>query len=130
MVGVTTDNKRVIGGFFPMVNSEGVSLEIIVMMFDQNGDVPDWRGFWKDAMSHGWNPRSTRTKILSCIGEQFGPKVKEHHRVTLNFLHDFEIAHRNDDKPEMQRLLRERKQVDLETQRKRLIKTIKQHTRA
>ena len=116
---MTTDGKRVIGGIFPLVNSEGIILEIIVSQLRQDNSVVDWFGFWKEAMKFGWNPGSTKTKILCCIGEEFGPQVRESLQPTLELLCDLEGT--EDPIP----LLQQQHQRELETQRTRLIKQLK-----
>jgi hypothetical protein len=122
---VTTDGRNVIGGFFPIVSSEGFPLEILLHQMQQRGDVPDWYGFWKESMESGWNPRSTVTRITTAVGDVFGPKVKEQVSEMLEFLYEFEMAVRDDDEDEMKRLLLERREKDRKEQRGRLITTIK-----
>lgn len=106
VVGVTTDGRPVVGGLFPLVSSEGIPLEVVIQQLDKEGRVPDWYGFWKDAMSSGWNPGSTVTKIESSVGEVLGPKVREQVSEVLRFL--LEIENAKDDEDEVKRLLIER----------------------
>lgn len=125
IVGRTVDGKRVMGGFFPVVSSEGYPLMLILMDMERKGFVPDWLGFWNDAMKAGWNPRSTVTRITTEVGDAFGPKAKEQVSETTEFLYNFEMASRDGNEDEMKRLLLERRKIDQKDQRQRLIDTIK-----
>lgn len=64
------------GGWFPLVNSEGISLEVVLSTFRDNGLVPCWPSFIDEAVRHGWNLGSLRTKISNTTGDVHGP----HHR--------------------------------------------------
>lgn len=129
VVGRTTEGKRVIGGIFPIVSSEGIPLEVILGDLDRKGCVIDWYDFWKESVSSGWNPRSTITKITTAVGDVQGPKIKEKVGEMLEFLYKVEMATQEDDEDEVKRLLLERRETDRKEQRTRLINTIK-HMRA
>ena len=105
-------------------------LEVVVSQFHSKGYVIDWYGFWKEAMKHGWNPRSTVTKILSSIGEVLGPKVREGMGQTLKFLYEFEMTQRSGDETRMRELLLQQRRDDLRRQRNRLIKKLKTRVRS
>jgi hypothetical protein len=122
---VTTDGKQVIGGVFPLVSSEGIPLEVLVQQIHHNGRVIDWYGFWNDSLKAGWNPHSTRTKILTSIGETLGPKIREEHRKILDFLYEVEMATRNEDEERVKELLLEHRELERKTQRKRLLNKLK-----
>ena len=125
---MTPEGKQVIGGLFPLVSSEGILLEVIVQELDSKNYVVDWFDFWTSSVKSGWNPRSTRTKILCCIGEQFGPKVREQHEKILDFLYELEMAKKNEDEPKMIELLLEHRKLEQKEQRQRLLNTL--HKRA
>lgn len=120
---MTTEGKPVIGGVFPLVNSEGILLEVLISRMHDKGYVIDWHGFWKEAMENGWNPRSTVTKIATSVGEVLGPEVREGVERSLRFLHELEEA--KGDGPKMLKLLRERRREDLRERRERLIKILR-----
>lgn len=62
-----------ITGWFPLVNSEGLPLEVVLLTFEHEGLVPDWGSFIKEALDKGWNPESLRSKIESSCGDVYGP---------------------------------------------------------
>jgi len=111
-----------------MVSSEGILLEIIVQEIDSKNYVVDWFGFWTDSVENGWNPRSTRTKILNCIGEQFGPVVREQHEKLLDLLYKIEMTKKDEDDSKMRELLLEHRKLEQKEQRKRFLNTL--HKRA
>ena len=75
-MGRTTDGRRVIGGWFPLVNSEGIPLEVVLARLKDLNLVPSWPSFIDEAIKCGWNIGSLRTRILSSVGDVHGP----HHR--------------------------------------------------
>lgn len=106
VVGKTTDGRPVVGGFFRVVSSEGIPLEVVLQVLDKGGQVPDWYGFWKEALSSGWKPGPTVTKIETAVGEVLGPKVREQVSEVLQFLLRVEEA---EDDEEVKKILIERR---------------------
>jgi hypothetical protein len=53
--GITSDNKKVIGGIFTMFQVNGIPLEIMFEFLQNNNSVPDWIDFYKGAKKHGMN---------------------------------------------------------------------------
>ena len=47
------------------------------MFFEQNGFVPDWVGFIREAIHKGWNLESLRSKIESATSDVYGPVVSQ-----------------------------------------------------
>jgi hypothetical protein len=76
-VGTATDGSRVIGGWFPLVNSEGIPLEVVLGFFRDRGLVPSWTSFIDEAIRCGWNLGSLRTKISSSTGDVYGPDHRD-----------------------------------------------------
>ena len=61
-----------IGGWFPLVNSIGLPLEVVLSNFQLKGLVPDWPDFIKEALKCDWNPHSLRTRIETSVGDVYG----------------------------------------------------------
>lgn len=76
-MGRTEDGQPVIGDWFPMVNSEGIPLEIILSFFKNQGLVPSWTSFIDSAVECGWNMGSLRTKIYTATGDVYGPDYRD-----------------------------------------------------
>jgi hypothetical protein len=79
-VGLTEDGRRVVGGWFPLVNSEGIPLEVVLSFMHEKNLVPSWPSFIEEAMRCGWNLDSLRTRIGVSVGDVMGP---EHRRKVL-----------------------------------------------
>ncbi len=75
--GRTEDDRAVIAGWFPLVTSEGIPLELVVSQFEEHGLVPDWSDFIDAALLDGWNPRALRSKVEAAVGDVHGPKHRE-----------------------------------------------------
>jgi len=67
----------VIGGWFPLINSVGLPLEIVLHHFQTQGLVPDWPDFIEEALKCDWNPHSLRTRIENSVGDVYGPDHKQ-----------------------------------------------------
>jgi len=70
--GVTTDGKPVIS-FFPIVESRGQPLEIVVSYLDSHGFMPDWLDFYDTAVEHGWKPDRVKLQLERVVGDVYGP---------------------------------------------------------
>ena len=53
----------VVEGFFELVDGQGIPLDIVLQYFKDSGMYPCWLTFFRDTIEHGWNPKSTLTKI-------------------------------------------------------------------
>ena len=57
--GITTDNRIVLGGVFPLVGTHGIPLEIVLAYFKERGRVVDWPEYIGGALKDGHKPRGT-----------------------------------------------------------------------
>ncbi|MEZ4453302.1 MAG: hypothetical protein R3B09_27815 [Nannocystaceae bacterium] len=76
-VGRTGDGRLVVGGFFPLVNSEGIALEEVLEALRQRGHVPDWSGFVRECIDFGWGPGMIVSRIEAAVGDVHGPVVRD-----------------------------------------------------
>lgn len=67
VVGWTTDGRPVLAGLFPVVNSEGVSLDVLLDLLHVCGWVVDWPDFLRAAQAFGWKPHNTLVKIHAAL---------------------------------------------------------------
>ncbi len=72
IVGKTEEGHRVVGGLFPLVNSEGITLDVLIHGLWRRGYVPDWIDFLQAAQAYGWNLSTTRTRILQAVSDVHG----------------------------------------------------------
>jgi len=75
IVGKTSDDKSVLAGIFPIVNSEGIALDIMIETCKDEGYVIDWLDFIYDSIRTGWKLDNTISKIKAALdliyGEQY-----------------------------------------------------------
>lgn len=76
-VGRTGDGRLVVGGFFPLVNSEGIALEEVLESLRRRGHVPDWPGFVRECLAFGWGRSLILSRIEAAVGDVHGPLVRE-----------------------------------------------------
>ena len=67
-------------GWFPLVNSEGIPLDVVLGTLRHRGLVPDWVEFIESCLKCDWNEGSLRTKIETSVGDVYGP---EHRREVM-----------------------------------------------
>lgn len=65
--GATAAGQPVVAGLFPVVNSEGVALDMLLELFHDRRWVVDWFDFLVHAAQFGWNLRTTLTKIHTAL---------------------------------------------------------------
>ena len=65
--GTTHDGVPVIAGLFPVVNSEGVALDMLLELFRDRRWTVDWFDFLVHARDFGWNLRTTLGKIHTAV---------------------------------------------------------------
>lgn len=68
----TPEGLVVLTGTFPMVDTYGIPLEIMLEVLLTRSCVPDWIDFYESAISVGWKPESTCVKLTEAIGDVFG----------------------------------------------------------
>lgn len=65
--GTNAEGLPVIAGLFPVVNSEGVALDMLLELFHDRRWCVDWFDFLLAARGFGWNLRTTLAKIHTAI---------------------------------------------------------------
>jgi hypothetical protein len=71
--GTTAEGSLVIAGLFPVVNSEGVALDMLLELFHDRRWCVDWFDFLLAARGFGWNLRTTLGKIHTAVEAVEGP---------------------------------------------------------
>lgn len=75
IVGKTSDGKNVVAGIFPVVNSEGLALDIILEICKEKNFVIDWIDFIQDSIQTGWNINNTISKIKAALEMIYDEKL-------------------------------------------------------
>ena len=65
--GTTAEGLPVIAGLFPVVNSEGVALDMLLELFHDRRWCVDWFDSLLSARGFGWNLRTTLGKIHTAL---------------------------------------------------------------
>lgn len=60
-----------------MIETKGVQLAVIIEGLDQHGWVIDWMDFLQQSLDHGWNPKSTLSKIEEALLDIKGPEYTQ-----------------------------------------------------
>lgn len=87
-VGVTTEGLRVLAGFFPLANSEGIPVEVLMANFRAEGIMGDWADFVCEARNHGWNMAALHTRLVTAARDVYGPVWAEGFQQRLSELYD------------------------------------------
>ena len=59
---------------FPLVETKGVLLSVIIQGLDDRGWLVDWIDFMQQSLDHGWKPSSTLSKIEEHLLDIKGPE--------------------------------------------------------
>ena len=59
--------------FFDIVETRGVPLDVAIQYLDSKGMVPDWTGFYEEALKHGWKPNRVCLRLENVIADVYGP---------------------------------------------------------
>lgn len=71
VVGFTTEGQPVMS-FYKLVNTYGLPLEIVLDEFKKEGMVPDWTGFFRDAVESGRSPARVQLEMEMAVREVYG----------------------------------------------------------
>lgn len=75
--GKTEGDKVVIGGWFYMVTTHGIPMDVVVDQLNQLGYMPDWLDFYFTAISEGWNPKRTIGRLTLVVADVYGQDFQE-----------------------------------------------------
>jgi hypothetical protein len=70
--GATADGRPVVAGLFPVVNSEGVGLDLLLEVMHDRRWAVDWLDFLRTAREFGWNMRTTLGRIHGALEQVEG----------------------------------------------------------
>lgn len=84
--GVTTDGLSVMSGMFKYAGTHGIPLDFILMHLKKNNQVMDWIDYIKGALKDGHKPKNIKAKILSAVGDIYGPIYRNEIEKRLNII--------------------------------------------
>ena len=62
---------------FPLVDTHGIPLDLVVDKLRNAGMMPDWLDFYDEAIKKGWNPERVHLRLLEAVGDVYGPTFRE-----------------------------------------------------
>lgn len=74
--GRTTDGKKVATGAYRLTCTHGVPLEVILFFLSQQNAVLDWLDYTAGCLKDGHNRRTIRARILTAVGDVYGPAYR------------------------------------------------------
>lgn len=77
IVGVTSDNKRIVSGLFPLFDTHGLPLSIIWQCCIENNFVPSWIDFYFEAIEAGWSHKTILLRLNESIADVYGIEYQE-----------------------------------------------------
>lgn len=73
--GITTDDRPVLAGVFPLFGTHGLPLDIILAELNARGLVVDWPDYVAGALSDGHKPPRIRSRIVEAVEDVMGTEV-------------------------------------------------------
>ncbi len=60
-------------GVFSFVGTHGIPLEVVLEMMKSKGWVVSWPDYVRESMRQGSKMRTVRSRVMSSVGEVYGP---------------------------------------------------------
>ena len=76
-VGITADNKKVIGGVWKTFETHGLPLDIIFTICIQKESVPDWLSLYEEMKFSGMKHERILSKLEEAICDSFGKEFSD-----------------------------------------------------
>jgi len=76
-VGETQDGKDVLSGVFPMEDTEGIPLPIVLGFLNDRGFMPSWLDYYHEARCHGWKHKTIIRKLSESVEEIYGSDFRD-----------------------------------------------------
>ena len=73
------------GGIFPLCDTHGVPLDLIIDKLDQLGFICDWLDFHEHAIAKGWRTDRTISKLGEVVGDIYGSSWREEWEKRMRF---------------------------------------------
>ncbi len=67
----------IVGGFFNLVDGQGIHLTMVLDHFHNNNLIPDWIDFIQETIKSNWNLKSTLEKINQSCFEVYGSEHRD-----------------------------------------------------
>lgn len=71
-IGVTSENKKIMGGVFKFYDTYGLPLSIVFDVLISKNMIPSWIHFIMDAKKSGWKKRTVDSRVREAIIDTYG----------------------------------------------------------
>lgn len=85
VVGLTSDNKKVVNGIFRLFDSTGLPLDVVFSMCEEKNIIPSWIDFYNDAIKQGWTEKTIMNRLEINIRDVYGKPYWIEVEKRLNF---------------------------------------------
>lgn len=75
-VGKTPDGVVAIKGVFPLVDTHGIPLDLVLDSLKDKGMMPDWHDYVAKARKAGWRLDRTVRQLSVAVGDVYGPDFR------------------------------------------------------
>src|SRR5271170_5576548 len=94
-VGMTSENKQIIGGVYSLYETTGLPLDVILDCIHRKNAMVSWIHFYKEARSAGMKHRRILAKLKEAICDVWGLKFYEHVEEKLNLVFSDDKIHKD-----------------------------------
>lgn len=77
-IGITTDERAVMGGVFRFAETYGLPLDMIFLLMDERNMIPCWVSFYQEAAKAGMKHARILSKLSEPMGDIYGPNFTQH----------------------------------------------------
>ncbi len=88
-VGVTTEGKPVVAGIYRFCETVGLPLVDALFVLDQQGQVPCWESYYKEALDAGMKHARILSRLKEAMADTYSPEFLG---VVIERLDDVETA--------------------------------------
>lgn len=81
--GVTPEGLRVVRSVFPLVDTHGIPLDLVLDQLRERQMMPDWFDYFDAAVAAGAKPERVLVRLAAAIGDVFGPAFRDPWEVTF-----------------------------------------------
>lgn len=76
-VGQTPEGLIVVKGIFPLTDTHGIPLDIVLDQLLSRGYMPDWFDYFDSAVKSGMKPERVLLRLSAAVGDVFGPAFRD-----------------------------------------------------
>lgn len=75
-VGESTDGIVIVKGVYPLVDTHGIPLEVVLDYLKSHGMMPDWLDYYEASVEAGTKPERAIVRLSTAVGDVYGPTFR------------------------------------------------------